>query len=124
MSPLQNKHTHTHSLTHKHTDGECIVNGVPESFETETMRVRVRAWVALDDVDLIRETTLPPPSSSFFAGRFVKVDPCVGLTEDDASAAIAMLRAGAEQQQHNHKKSGDEPVRGSTRRVRTNLGIF
>ena len=97
---------------------------MPESFETETMRVRVRAWVALDDVDLIRETTLPPPSSSFFAGRFVKVDPCVGLTEDDASAAIAMLRAGAEQQQHNNKKSGDEPVRGSTRRVRTNLGIF
>ena len=117
MRPLQTN-THTHLLTHKHTDGECIVNGVPESFQTETMRVRIRAWVALDDVDLIRE-------SSFFAGRFVKVDPYVGLTEDDASAAIAMLRAGAEQQQHNNnKKSGDEPVRGSTRRVRTNLGIF
>ena len=68
MRPLQTN-THTHLLTHKHTDGECIVNGVPESFQTETMRVRIRAWVALDDVDLIRETTLPPPSSSFFCGK-------------------------------------------------------
>ena len=73
------------------------------------MRVRVRAWVALDDVDLIRETTLPPPSSSFFAGRFVKVDPCVGLTEDDASAAIAMLRAGAEQHQQQQKRGRARP---------------
>lgn len=53
--------------------------------------MRIRSWVALDDDDLI-EGPDNIEHSAFFGGRYVKVDPAVGLSAENARDAIAILQ--------------------------------
>jgi len=42
-------------------------------------------WVAIDDADLLKR-------SERLEGHFVKTDPKIGLTEDDANQAIKLFK--------------------------------
>ena len=70
--------------------GTQVTNGEPESGHTHTLNIRIRSWVALDDEDLMEAPENMQYGTSF-EGHYVKINPVVGLTSQNASDAIAML---------------------------------
>lgn len=70
---------HTHSERQEEIHNWLVLN-----------KDRIRAWIALDDEELI----LGKPNERFrdeFEGRVVKTESSVGLTKDDAKLAISLL---------------------------------